>query len=41
MKINFEDSVVEWYETKLPLRDPRGLAPKDFNEMEDSLYIFK
>ena len=39
MKINFEDSVVEWYDFKLPLRDPRGLGPEDFKEMEDSLYI--
>ena len=39
MKINYEDSVVEWYDSKLPLRDPRGLNPEDFKEMEDSLYI--
>ena len=30
MKINVEDSVVEWYDSKLPLRDPRGLGPEDF-----------
>ena len=36
-KINFEDSVVEWYDSKLPLPDPRGLGPEDFKEMEDSL----
>ena len=39
MKINFKDSVVEWYDSKLPLRDPRGLGPEDFKEMEDSLYV--
>ena len=39
MKINFEDSVVEWYDSKLPLPDPRGLGPDDFKEMEDSLYV--
>ena len=30
--------VVEWYDSRLPLQDPHGLAPKDFKEMEDSLY---
>ena len=35
MKINFEDSV----NSKLPLRDLRGLASEDFKEMEDSLYV--
>ena len=39
MNINFEDSVVEWYDPKLPLRDPRGLGPEDFKEMEDFLYV--
>ena len=39
MKINFEDSVVEWYDSKLPLYDPRGLGLEDFKEMEDSLYV--
>ena len=37
MKIKFEDSIVVWYDSKLPLRDPRGLGPDDFKEMEDSL----
>ena len=23
----------------MPLQDPRGVAPKDFKEIEDSLYI--
>ena len=39
MKIEFEDSVVKWYDSKFPLQDQRGLAPKDFKEMEESLYI--
>ena len=39
MKINFEDSLVEWYDSKLPLRDPCGLGPEDFKEVEDSLYV--
>ena len=30
---------MEWYDSKLPLRDPRGLNSEDFKEMEDSLYI--
>ena len=39
MKMIFEDSVVEWYDSKLPLCDPRGLGPDDFKEMEDYLYV--
>ena len=39
MKINYEESVVEWYDSILPLRDPRGLDPEHFKEMEDSLFV--
>ena len=41
MNINFEDSGEEWYDSKLPLRDPPWDAPKDFKEMEDSLYVLE
>ena len=38
MKINYEDKVVECYDSKLPLRNPKALEHEDFKEMEDSLY---
>ena len=34
MKINFEESAVEWYDSRLHLQDPRGLAPEDFKYVQ-------
>ena len=39
MKINYEEKVVEWYDSKLPLRNPKALENEDFKEMEDSLCV--
>ena len=39
MKINYEEKVVEWYDSKLPVRNPKALEHEDFKEMEDSLYV--
>ena len=32
IKINYED-VIEWYDSRLPLRNTNGPNPKDFKEM--------
>ena len=39
MKINYDESVVEYYDSKLPLQDPKGLDKQNFKDIEYSLYI--
>ena len=37
--INYKTGFVEWVDLSLPLRDPKGLSPKEFDETEDVLFI--
>ena len=38
-KSSYTELVVEWYDSKLFLRDPKGLDKGNFKDMEDTLYI--
>ena len=37
--INYETGFMEWFDSILPLRDPKGLQSQDFDEMEDAMFI--
>ena len=39
ININYETGFMEWFDSILPLRDPKGLQSQDFDEMEDALFI--
>ena len=39
ININYETGFMEWFDSILPLRDPKGLQSQDFDEMEDAMFI--
>ena len=39
IKMDYEESVTEWFDAKLKLRDPKGLSPGDLKDMKDSLCV--